>query len=147
MAEEKRELQEVLAAQEKAVREWGKMTTQQLKRYLLAAGVHDQVKVGQGSRSGQLYDSVGYALRKRDGEVEAISLKFQYYGIFLEHGVGKNRRKGTPASKSAAKPWLSITIPGRIEILATMLAEATGDGIARELRFTVPGILDTRVNF
>lgn len=131
--------------EEKAVREWARVTSREAKRYILALGVHDTIKIAQGIRSGELHKSIGYALKKDSGVTIGVSIKFARHGIFVERGVGKNRPKNSTAANKAKKPWLSVTIPARIGILADMVAENTADAAVVALRFQIPGVINMTV--
>jgi hypothetical protein len=134
-----------LELQDKVIRDWARLTTQQLKRQLLSMGVHSRVRLERGRTDDPLVDSVGYALKKRDGQIYAIPLKFVRHGIFLEHGVGRNRPARSLAAQRSKKPWLSVVLPSRIEALAEVLSEAAATEVANEIRFLIPGIIDTKI--
>jgi len=134
-----------IEAENKVIRDWARLTTQQLKRQLMGMGIHSRVKLERGRVDDPLLDSVGYALKRRDGQIYAIPLKFIRHGIFLEHGVGKGRPAGSLAAQRYKKPWLSVVLPSRIDALAEILAENAATEIANEIRFLIPGIIDTKI--
>lgn len=130
---------------EKEARAWAQATQKSLAMRLLSLNLHERIAIAKSSHE-KLQPSLRNTIRKNQGELDAISFSFARHGIFLERGVGKHRRVGTPAASQAAKPWLAPTFPQAIEELATILSERYADVIAAELRFLIPGIIDTRIS-
>jgi hypothetical protein len=92
-----------------------------------------------------LYKSLSYKIRKSQGFLESVGFVFARHGIFLEHGVGRGRPVGSSQAEAAKQPWLLRVLPGQIEELADILEERYADIAANELRFLIPGIIDTKI--
>lgn len=138
------------------VKGWALDTKGQLRLKLRTLGVSNKIKLAKTVtrikirknkfvKSDFLFGSVGYALRKKDQEIEAIAFRFARHGIFLEHGVGKNRPVGSGKAENAKKPWLSPVLTPAVEALADRIAEKYADIAADEVRINIPGILTTNV--
>jgi hypothetical protein len=84
-------------------------------------------------------------LEKSQGFLESVGFVFARHGIFLEHGVGRGRPVGSSQAEAAKQPWLLRVLPGQIEELADILEERYADIAANELRFLIPGIIDTKI--
>ena len=92
-----------------------------------------------------LRKSIRATKKRKHGEIERVGFSFERKGIFLEHGVGKNRKKGSAAAAKAAKPWLGPVLPGIVERLADFIEEGYADIIAAELAINIPGVYKTRI--
>lgn len=127
----------------KEVRGWSNVTRNKLLFRLASLGLRDRVRL-QGEVA--LRKSLKTSLKVTDLEVERVSFIFARHGIFLEHGVGKGRPKGSASARRFAKPWLRPVLEPELETLAELLADEYGDIIAAELVIRIPGIIDTKVN-
>lgn len=132
-----------LAAVDQEIRAWGKLTRSHLVGQLLSLGLEGRANIAEEQH---LEETVNYHTKRTDGELERVSIRFARHGIFLEHGVGKHREKGTIAASQAAKPWLIPILPGAVESLADRLAEAYSDVVAAEASLRIPGIMETKIN-
>lgn len=151
-----------LEAMDKEINAWRGITHKKLFQRLLALGIDDKIKLAKTvsrirfskAKSGKttphkeefLSKSLGSRLKKRQGDIESISFSFVRHGIFVEHGVGRGRPVGSSQANPHKKPWLSIVLPPSIEDLADVLENEYADIAALELRFLIPGILDTTVS-
>lgn len=105
-------------------------------------GLSEQARVvGEVS----LRKSLRSGTRRSQGEIERVYFRFARHGIFLEHGVGRGRPVGSAKAERLKRPWLSVVLPDEIDALADTLSEEYADVAANELRFLIPGIIDTRV--
>lgn len=138
-----------LQSLDKEARAWLRLTEQRLKRRLLSLSLGEKVALAieikrrANDPEGKLVNSVKGTARKRQGELEYLAFSFARKGIFLEHGVGKHRPKGSPFVRP--KPWLQPTLEPAIEQLADILEQEYADIAAGELRLLIPGIIDIRI--
>lgn len=146
---------------EKEARSWGRITRKKLLLRLLQLGIDDKIKLAKTQarlrkstdRSGKtslikeefLTKSLGSRIRKKQGDLEAVAFSFSRHGIFLEHGVGKHRPKGSSAASRAAKPWLEPVLSSSIDDLANILENEYADLAAETLRFNIPGVIDSTI--
>lgn len=133
---------------DKDARNWIRKTEQELKRQLLRLSLGQRIDLNRKLKSratGELVEGIKGRIKRRYGEVEYLGFSFERYGIFYEHGVGKNRPIGSAAARKAARPWLKPVLDPAIEELADILEERYADIIAGELRVLIPGIIDTRI--
>lgn len=141
---------ERLEAVDKEIRAWGRMTRDESVRQLLSLGLESRAAIAAETQvantSGDgLVDSVNYHSKKRNGELESVSIRFLAEGLFLEKGVGRGRKVGSAAANAAAKPWLTPLLPAAVEDLANRLAEGYADVVAAESTLRIPGILETKI--
>lgn len=132
-----------LEALDTEVRAWAQVTRRQLIQRVLSLNLRERALVAGDKR---LRDSIGFSLRRKDGDIEAVAFSFPRKGVFLERGVGRYRPAGSTAAGAAARPWLQPTLPPAIDILATILSEEFADVAAAELRILVPGVIDTTIS-
>lgn len=125
---------------ENKLRDFGKITRQELLFKLAAFGLKDRAEISES-----LYSSVRNLLRKRNGDIEGVGWSFARHGIFFERGVGKGRPVGSAAAAKAANPWLYPTLDSSINKLADLLAEEYADIVAAELVIRIPGVIDTTI--
>lgn len=127
---------------DEAMIEWSKVTKQKMLRKLLSLGLRERIRL---SKEKPLLDSIYNRIKKRDGELESIAFSFARSGIWVEHGVGKGRPKGSSHASLVAKPWIAPTLSPAIEGLADILSEKWADIAAEELRLLIPGVMDTKI--
>jgi len=148
-----------LIALEQVIKDWAKKTKGLLRQRLIALNLDERRAAKRGTsrlrayttrtgttvlvRDQYLIESLGSAVRRRGLEVEAVSISFARQGIYLEIGVGKNRKKGS--GKESPKPWINVIIPSAVEELATVLSEEYADLAAGELKINIPGVYSTRI--
>lgn len=123
---------------DKEVRAWARLTRKDLLFKLAGLNLVGRKKLIEGEK--RLQQSIRTSVRKRDGDVESVGFSFARHGIFLEHGVGRGRKRNTAAAQAARHPWLSEVLPDAQENLADRIAEAYADIIEGEIRIIVPGI-------
>jgi len=113
-------------------------------------GIHARVRTAsaaQGARRDpKLLPSVKFNIRRSYGTVDYVGFRFARQGVYIEHGVGRGRPRGSAQAEAAKKQWISIVLPPRMEVLAEMLATEYADIAAAELRILVPGLIDTKIS-
>jgi len=139
-------LGERLEAMDKAIEEWGAMVISKMLRQLAKMGLHNRlvlIKATEKKKRPSLMKSLKTRLKRKDGQLDRISIAFIQHGIFFEHGVGKGRPKGS----SGAKPnlWIKPILDPAIEQLADIIAEGYADLAVEELKINIPGIISTKV--
>lgn len=150
-----------LEAMDMAIRFWAAETKSILRQRLVALGLDERraAKRGQSRLRKQLVskvsntavlvkdqyliESLGSSLRRSGLEVEKVSFSFARHGIFLEIGVGKNRRKGS--GNEAPKQWIVTILPRQIEELGYILGDAYADVVAGEIAVDIPGVYSTTI--
>lgn len=134
-----------LEALDDTLKAFSQQTKEKLLRRLAALGVQKRAKLARKIKEDDnpLVRSVKAGLRKKGGEPEKVFFSFSRTGIWIEHGVGKNRKKGSPAAKAAARKWISHVLPEAVEDLADLVEQEYADAVVGELRFILPGVIDT----
>ena len=122
---------------DKELRAWGNATQKKMLFLLNGMGLRDRERLA-GEVS--LKKSLKSKTRKRDGAIEAVAFSFSRSGIFIEHGVGRGRPRGSSLAEKYKKPWLSEVLPTEIERLADILAEEYADVTEEEIKVNIPGI-------
>lgn len=130
-------------------RGWAQATRKQLMFKLASLNLHQKAAV-LGDQ--QLADRIGLQQSIRaftyrfQGALDRVAFSFQRHGIFLEHGVGRGRPKGSESAARNAKPWLRPVLDPAVDGLSDLIADAYADITAGSLRFLIPGIIDTRID-
>lgn len=119
------------------VRDWRRVTRKQLIMKIKSLNLRQKVRIASDPA---LAKSIRAGMRKRDGNIESVSFSFARKGIFLEHGVGRGRPKGSAAAKEHAKPWIKPTLDDAQQELNQIIAEKYADIVEAEIRIRVPGI-------
>jgi hypothetical protein len=149
-----------LQEMDKAIRDWSKATKGHLRQRLIALDL-DARRASKrgGSRlrrkitiTGKqvlvqdkfLIESLRASLKRRGLVVESVGFQFARHGIFLEIGVGKNRRKGS--GKESPQEWIKPVLPKAIDELADILSNQYADIAAGELKISIPGIYSTKIS-
>lgn len=127
---------------DKEIRAWSRVTRKDLLFRLASLNLEERIRL---DNEVALKKSLGYKLKKSRGEIEKVSFQFARHGIFLEHGVGKGRPVRSAQANALKKPWLSVVLPDAIDQLADILANEYADIAAADLRFLIPGIIDTTI--
>lgn len=125
-----------LESLEQSARNFGTETKEQLLRRLAGMGLQEKA---------QLYRSLRSKLNFKQGDLEGIAWSFARHGIFVEHGVGKHRPKGSSFANKYARPWLRPVLTDAVEQLADLLAEEYADIVAGEIVIRIPGVIDTTI--
>lgn len=128
---------------DKEVRTWGNVTRRALIQRLMTLDLEERTRMVADDP--QLLKNIRRIVRKKSGDLEGVAFSFPRHGIFLEHGVGKNRPKGSAAAFNAAKPWLKPVLPDAVDELADLLEQKYADLVAADLRILIPGIIDTNI--
>ena len=99
-----------------------------------------------GKTEGRLKSKLGYVLRKRYGDLEAVSFKMPVHGIFREYGVGNGQPRNGVATKSGKaathkvyikrtmSDWFYGPLERNEEALADLVADYYGDKVLVEFR-------------
>jgi len=119
------------------VRDWRRVTRKQLIMKIKSLNLRQKVRVGSDPA---LVKTIKTAMRKRDGNIESVSFSFARKGIFLEHGVGRSRPRGSASAKKHAKPWIKPTLDDAQDELNDIIAEKYADIVEAEIVIRVPGI-------
>jgi len=130
---------------DKEVRAWARLTRKKLLFRVASLNLEERIRIEDKDDEDYvppLKESIKSSVRKKQGDLESVAFKFVRHGIFLEHGVGRGRPKGSSKAKKAAKPWLSVVLPDATQELANIIEEEYADLIDSELRLMVPGIID-----
>lgn len=137
-----------IEAMEREVKAWSNLTKDKILRRLASLGLKDRAKLQKSGsiKRETLYNSIRNSSKNKDGQLERITFSFARHGIFLEHGVGKNRPQGSASAAKAARKWITNVLPDEIEALADLLEESYGDIAAGTLVMRIPGIMDTKIN-
>lgn len=144
---------------DKLILGWANVTKGDLLRRLFSMGLDERLAVtrvqtrikfiGKVVRRAvpdpPLVKSLGYSLKKENGEIVRVAFLFARHGIFLDRGVGYGRPVGSAAAKNAEKPWLRQEIAPAVESLADILEEDYADIAAASLVVTIPGIYQGKV--
>ena len=142
-----------------AVKSWGNLTKNALAYRLSALGIEDRAhekkafsrvsfrknKTGKTVtvREQPLIPSLKVGYKQFYGQIDRVVVSFARHGIFVEHGVGKGRNKGS--AKARPRPWLAPIMRVQVPMLADVLAKREADRVAGQLRFLVPGIIDIKI--
>lgn len=133
-----------------SAKQWAKLNAQKMQLRIGSLILRDKIAIYKSLINAiknqeykPLAPSIGSAIKKEYGQVNRINFRFAKQGIWLEHGVGKNRRRGSANAKP--KPWLFPILDPAIEELASIIAEEYADIAAGEIKFLIPGIIDRRI--
>lgn len=111
-------------------------------------GATNTYKTGRyaGKTEGRLRSKVGYVLRKRSGDLEAVSFKMPVHGIFREYGVGNGQPRHGVATKSGKaashkiyikrtpSDWFHNPLERNIDALGDLVADYYGDKVLVEFK-------------
>lgn len=147
---------------EKDVRAFAKNTRAQLLQKLASMGLKERIELAKtqskirirknkgGLKTEQedyLYQSVKASVKKRGGDIESIRFSFARHGAFLEHGVGKGRKRGSSAAAKAQlkskAPWIQPVVDPNLKALAELLEEKYADIAIAEIKLSIPGVIST----
>ncbi len=99
-----------------------------------------------GKTEGRLHSKTGYVLRKRYGDLEAVSFRMPVHGIFREYGVGNGQPRHGAATKSGRaasgkiyirrtpSDWFHNPLERNIDALGDLVADYYGDKVLVEFR-------------
>jgi len=132
------------------VSDWAKYQALRLRRQVGSLTLKDKHALYQSARHKTkdpeykgLEKSIGSGNQKEFGQVVRINFRFPKQGIWLEHGVGRDRPVRSAAARP--KPWLKPILDPAIETLADLIASNYADIAAGEIKFFIPGIIDRRI--
>lgn len=133
-----------------AVYDWAKRQRNLMKEQVGRITLRDKHAIQKAIWAAQndndykpLKTSIGSRPKKNYGNVYRINFPFSKQGIWLEHGVGNGRKRGT--SKANPKPWIAPILDASLQELADIIAKEYADVTADEIKFFVPGIIDRRI--
>ena len=133
-----------------SAKEWAKLNAGKMRRLVGNLVLRDKIAVYKAVRNAiknneykPLTSSIGAGIRKESGQVSRINFKFAKQGIYLEHGVGKGRRRGSSGARP--KPWIAPILDNALDELAEILSGEYADIAAGEIKFFIPGIIDRRI--
>lgn len=143
-----------------ALNTWGKRHVGLIRQELIALGLDQRRTRLRGSSrlrrvtasSGKtflakdqyLVESLKYSIKRRGLVVDRVSISWARHGIFIDVGVGKNRRKGS--GKESPQPWIASSMKNAVQELGDLLASEYADIAAGELRINIPGIYSTTIS-
>lgn len=133
-ARERIEMEDALV---RDLRKWGNRTRTALRQTLQHLSIGDQVRLGRGG--GYLSKSIKARPIVRAGVADKVQISFERQGFFVEHGVGRGRKKGSSAAKKYAKPWIDTTLPPHLKELQELVTEHYADIV--ESAIFIPGVL------
>lgn len=107
----------------KIARKWGKNQKSALALQLAKLGLKDR---------GELIKSLSFSVRRKNGDVEAITFKYLYYGLFHEVGAINAFGKGIDLP---ARGWQAAAINPKIEELADEVAEYYAETAIKNINF------------
>lgn len=90
-----------------------------------------------------LSNSIKFGVKSDFGVINRINFRFAKQGIWFEHGVGRNRL--VRSANATPHPYLSVVLNNSIEGLAVILADDMADYAVSEIKFLIPGIVDTKI--
>lgn len=87
-----------------------------------------------------LRDGTSLRLVRSNGDIVRVAWRFTRHGIFQEHGVGRNRRKGS--GKEKPMPWLVPTLDAMTPLLADELQDESIKQLGLVIDIKVNGLFD-----
>ena len=99
-----------------------------------------------GTTEGKLKSKLRVTLKKRYGDLEAVSFKMPVHGIFREYGVGNGQPRHGVATKSGkaashkiyikrtTSDWFHNPLERNIEVLGDLVADYYGDKVLVEFK-------------
>jgi hypothetical protein len=120
---------------EKEVRTWAKLTKKQLATKLRGLDLRAKSRLRKKPQ-------IGFRTSRQFGDLSAVSFSFPRRAIFLEHGVGKGRPKGSASASKNAKPWLAPVMDKAEKEFNTTVVDKYADDIVTELKVLIPGVID-----
>lgn len=87
--------------------------------------------------------SIGFGFKKSAGDIDRISFRMLTHGIFFDRGVGRSRGAGSTGARP--NPFIAESIDPSIEKLADIIVEYQADVAAAEIKFSLPGIANSRI--
>lgn len=123
----------------KAVNDWGKATASKLIFAVAKLNLRDRVRK-DGAKS--LKESIKHSVKKNSGDAEAIIFRYNYYGYFLDKGLGRettnndrfHRDRNKITGGRQAQPWLGITIEPNMNSLAATIADIAGNEYLQSIK-------------
>jgi phage gpG-like protein len=104
-------------------KKWGAEQKSALALQLAQLGLKDR---------GDLINSLSATVRKKTGDVEAVTFRYLYYGLFHEVGATNVFGKGVNLQ---ARSWQAKAINPKIEELADQVGEYYADVAVKNIHF------------
>lgn len=130
---------------EEALKVWKKETRQRFLRSLARAGIRNKMNVARQEGQKPLYSSIVAGTRKRQGEIASAFVSFAKSGIYVEHGSGRGRKKGSAAATKARKPWILQALNPTVDQLGDILIEHMGAEAVENIKINIPGVITTKI--
>lgn len=133
----------------KVIRKWGAQTEKDLLFKLASLKVSEQINLYDQVRFNDyrpLKESIKATTKSGGIGVSRVNISFSRQGIWIEHGVGKNRAVGSSEANKSRKRWIVPVLGPAVNDLGDQIAEAYADIAAHDLRILVPGILDSKID-
>jgi hypothetical protein len=97
------------------VDEWAKIVIERWERKISQLGIY---------HTGKLLNSFTHFINTQaNGDPEKITFAFQFYGKFVDMGVGKGKKHNVEVTNRRAKPWYSKVFWSQFMVLKEILAE------------------------
>lgn len=105
-------------------------TIQAWADYVIERWELEIIRLGINS-SGQLLKSfTSNIITQSGGNVEKIIFAYEYYGKFVDMGVGRGIKIGNPNSSRAPKPWYNKVFYGQVKRMAEIMQEKYSNAAA-----------------
>ena len=137
------------------IKEWSRLTLSAFEFKLIALGINDRALARSALKKRKatfipkkpgdklekpLAASLRMAYKTQLGLINRVKIKFTRHGVYLEQGVGRNRKKGS--GKEKPKKWLNPVLTIEVPKLADRIVDKYSDIIADQLTFYIPGIIE-----
>ena len=135
---------------DKSVKAWGTIQKNRMISRVVQMQLKDKVALRKRvlNRANDpdykvLANSIGFAIKKEFGVINRINFKFAKQGIWFEHGVGRGRL--VRSANATPHPFLAVVLNNSLEGLGIILADELADYAVDEIKFFIPGIIDSKI--
>jgi hypothetical protein len=105
-------------------------TIQAWADYVIERWELEIIRLGINSTGQLLKSFTSTIITQSGGNVEKIIFAYEYYGKFVDMGVGRGVKIGNPNSSRAPKAWYNKTFFGQVKKLGEILQEKYSDAAA-----------------